>query len=241
MANGGQVLLSQATAGIVDDEEIAGVSLRDLGEYRLKDFDRPERIFQLVVDGLPSEFPPLTCGRRTASADRHGDDRYGGGAAHDASHKRAPPRGFLVVLSEYQRLLSRVLREMGGRAVEVEGDSVAAGFATAKEAALAAAAAQRAVAAHEWPYGLGVAISVGMHSGEAGIGWLGPAIWRCTELCDAAEGGQVFLSQATASLLEDVNLGELVIRDVGEREMRRTRGAVRAYELVLPSTGETTG
>lgn len=60
MANGGQVLLSQATAGIVDDEEITGVTLRDLGEYRLKDFDRPERIFQLVVDGLPSEFPPLS-------------------------------------------------------------------------------------------------------------------------------------------------------------------------------------
>ena len=63
---------------------------------------------------------------------------------------------------------------------------------------------------------------------------------RCAELCDAAEGGQVFLSLATASLLEDENLGELVIRDVGEPVMRRTRGAVRAYELVLPSTGETT-
>jgi class 3 adenylate cyclase len=79
-----------------------------------------------------------------------------------------------------------------------------------------------------------------VHSGEAGIGWLGPAILRCTELCDAAESGQVFLSQATASLLEDENLGELVIRDVGEPDMRRIRGAVRAFELVLPSTGETT-
>ena len=85
-----------------------------------------------------------------------------------------------------------------------------------------------------------MAISVGAHSGEAGIGWLGPAISRCAELCNAAEGGQVFLSQATASLLEDDDLGDLVIRDIGEREMRRIRGAVRAFELVLPSTGETT-
>jgi class 3 adenylate cyclase len=44
VANGGQVLLSQATAGIVGDEEIAGVSLRDLGDYRLKDFNLPERV-----------------------------------------------------------------------------------------------------------------------------------------------------------------------------------------------------
>ena len=53
------MLLSQVTAGIVDDEQIAGVSLRDLGEFRLKDFDRPEQIFQLMIDGMPSEFPPL--------------------------------------------------------------------------------------------------------------------------------------------------------------------------------------
>ena len=32
---------------------------RELGEYRLKDIDRPERIYQLDVDGLQSSFPPL--------------------------------------------------------------------------------------------------------------------------------------------------------------------------------------
>ncbi len=240
MGSGGQVLLSQVTAGIVDDEQIAGVSLRDLGEFRLKDFDRPEQIFQLMIDGMPSEFPPLrgvdqqppltgtvtivmTEGRRTMRLLRE-----------------LPPERLLGFVNEYQRLLSRVLGEMGGRGIEVAGDSVAAGFATAKEAALAAAAAQRAVEVHEWPHGVAVAISVGAHSGEAGIGWLGPAISRCAELCNAAEGGQVFLSQATASLLEDDDLGDLVIRDIGEREMRRIRGAVRAFELVLPSTGETT-
>lgn len=235
LANGGQVLLSRATAGIVDDEEIAGVSLRDLGEYQLKDFDRLERIFQLVIDGVPNEFPalhtvdqqpPLTGTVTIVMAEGRRMMRL----MHDL-----PREVFWALLTEYQQLLSRVLREMGGRAVEAVGDSVAAGFATAKEAALAAAAAQRAVAAHEWPHGPGAAISVGVHSGEAGIGWLGPAILRCAELCDAAEGGQVFLSRATASLLEDENLGELVIRDVGEREMRRTRGEVRAYELVLDS------
>ena len=77
----------------------------------------------------------------------------------------------------------------------------------------------------------------GSASGEAGIGALGPAILRCQELCDAAEGEQIFLSQTMASLLEDENLGDLMIRDVGKRKMRRTRGAVRAYELVFPAPG----
>jgi hypothetical protein len=53
------VLLSRSTVGIFDDEEIPGVVVRDLGEHWLKDIDRPERIFELVVEGLLSDFPPL--------------------------------------------------------------------------------------------------------------------------------------------------------------------------------------
>jgi len=44
LGHGGQVLLSRSTAGIVDDAAIAGLGLRDLGEHRLKDFDRPEHV-----------------------------------------------------------------------------------------------------------------------------------------------------------------------------------------------------
>src|SRR3712207_572183 len=56
-AHGGKVLLSRATRGLVEDDLPPGVSLRDLGDRRLKDLDRPERVFQLVIDGLPSDFP----------------------------------------------------------------------------------------------------------------------------------------------------------------------------------------
>ncbi|MGH2724934.1 MAG: adenylate/guanylate cyclase domain-containing protein [Actinomycetota bacterium] len=55
--HGGQVLLSDATRALVDKGLPAGVSLRDLGEHRLKDLAHPERLFQLVIDGLPAEFP----------------------------------------------------------------------------------------------------------------------------------------------------------------------------------------
>ncbi len=36
-----------------------GVSLRDLGEFRLKDLSRPEHVSMLVIEGLPAEFPAL--------------------------------------------------------------------------------------------------------------------------------------------------------------------------------------
>ena len=58
-AHGGQVLLSLAAQDLVHDELPEGVSLRDMGERRLKDVLRPEHIYQLVVVDLPNEFPPI--------------------------------------------------------------------------------------------------------------------------------------------------------------------------------------
>jgi predicted ATPase/class 3 adenylate cyclase len=66
-AHGGQVLLSLATEQLVHDELPAGVTLRDMGERRLKDVARAERIYQLVIPDLPVDFPPI----RTLDARRH--------------------------------------------------------------------------------------------------------------------------------------------------------------------------
>ena len=63
--HGGQVLLSNATCELVE-EELDGVVVRELGDFRLKDIDRPERLFQLDIDGLPSHFPPLRAERVVA-------------------------------------------------------------------------------------------------------------------------------------------------------------------------------
>jgi predicted ATPase/class 3 adenylate cyclase len=54
---GGQVLLSEATAILVQRTLPPGVALRSLGPHRLKDLDRPEHLYDLVIDGLPSDFP----------------------------------------------------------------------------------------------------------------------------------------------------------------------------------------
>jgi predicted ATPase/class 3 adenylate cyclase len=57
--HGGQILLSTATQELVRDALPEGASLRDLGERRLKDLFRPERVFQLLSPDLPASFPPL--------------------------------------------------------------------------------------------------------------------------------------------------------------------------------------
>ena len=57
--HGGQVLLSDTTQALVAKDLPAGVSLRDLGEHRLKDLAHPHRLFQIVATDLPADFPPL--------------------------------------------------------------------------------------------------------------------------------------------------------------------------------------
>jgi predicted ATPase/class 3 adenylate cyclase len=58
-AHGGQVLLSSAVAAILGDKLPDEATLRDLGEHRLKDLQRPEHIFQLIHPGLPADFPAI--------------------------------------------------------------------------------------------------------------------------------------------------------------------------------------
>jgi predicted ATPase/class 3 adenylate cyclase len=65
-AHGGQVLLSQTTGDLIEHDLPVGVSLRNLGAYRLKDITGPNSLYQLVIAGLPADFPaPNATGSRT--------------------------------------------------------------------------------------------------------------------------------------------------------------------------------
>lgn len=59
IAHGGQVLVSDATRALVAEVLPDGVALRDLGPHRLKDLREPERLAQLVIEGLQDTFPAL--------------------------------------------------------------------------------------------------------------------------------------------------------------------------------------
>jgi predicted ATPase/class 3 adenylate cyclase/DNA-binding SARP family transcriptional activator len=59
VAHGGQVICSRATADMVGEGLPRSLGLRELGTHRLKDLSRPEELFQLVVEGLSADFPPL--------------------------------------------------------------------------------------------------------------------------------------------------------------------------------------
>jgi predicted ATPase/class 3 adenylate cyclase len=59
--HGGQVLLSEATRVLIEER----FEVRDLGDHRLKDLSGTQRLYQLLIEGLQADFPPLnTLGNR---------------------------------------------------------------------------------------------------------------------------------------------------------------------------------
>ncbi|MDX1469409.1 MAG: adenylate/guanylate cyclase domain-containing protein [Acidimicrobiia bacterium] len=59
VGNGGQILVSAATAQLAQDSLPSGAALDDLGEHRLKDLSRPEQVYQLVHDSIAGDQRPL--------------------------------------------------------------------------------------------------------------------------------------------------------------------------------------
>src|SRR5688572_15501965 len=72
-------------------------------------------------------------------------------------------------LTAHNRILRESFAEADGREVDRQGDAFFAVFARARDAVAAAAAAQRELAAHEWPDGAELRVRMGIHTGEPSI------------------------------------------------------------------------
>ncbi len=57
--HGGQLLVSDATARLTEYSLPEGTRLEDLGTHKLRDLSHDEHIYQLTIEGLTTEFPPL--------------------------------------------------------------------------------------------------------------------------------------------------------------------------------------
>jgi predicted ATPase len=58
-AHGGQIVLSETTAKLVEPSLNGAAAFVDLGQHQLKDLQEPERVYQLARQGLMADFPPL--------------------------------------------------------------------------------------------------------------------------------------------------------------------------------------
>jgi class 3 adenylate cyclase len=230
--HGGQILLSNATAGIVEDLGLEGVGLVDLGEHELKDIERPQRLFQIVVDGLSSKFPPLN------TVDADAQPAIATLLQTDLTDFRRVLRTIgddqsVRVVNAYHAIITEEVEDNSGRVLERVGDHVTAVFERPLDALRAATKLRDRLRTESWLVGDNEApVRVAIHSGrlaDPSGRQLGSLALHCHLLVNTAEPWQILVSHATEALLAG-ELHELRLLDLGERtlDMERT---LRVFEL----------
>jgi class 3 adenylate cyclase len=135
-------------------------------------------------------------------------------------------------LAAHNRILRESFTGAGGREVDRQGDAFFAVFPTARSALAAAAAAQRALAAHRWPGDAEVRVRMGVHTGEPSVdgeGYLGVDVVRAARICSAAHGGQVLVSESTRALVGGADL-----EDLGRHHLKDMEHPEQLFQLLLP-------
>jgi YVTN family beta-propeller protein len=150
---------------------------------------------------------------------------------------------YRTVLSDHQRLLRAAFVAHDGYEVDTQGDSFFVAFASAREALLAAVDAQRSLGAHAWPDGVEIKVRMGLHTGQATAHdgrYTGLAVHRAARIGSAAYGGQILVSQATQTLLEDEEEDlDVVLRDLGDQSLKDLDRPVRLYQAVADGLADS--
>jgi YVTN family beta-propeller protein len=142
------------------------------------------------------------------------------------------------VLADHQRLLREAFSKHGGHEIDTQGDAFFYAFGSAREGVLAAVEGQRALSGYPWPHETEVKVRIGVHTGQAAPvngRYTGLAVHRAARICAAGHGGQILVSQATQSLLEDEEEDlALRMRDLGEQPLKDIERPVRLYQVAVP-------
>ena len=145
------------------------------------------------------------------------------------------PAEYATILADHHRILREHFAAYGGREVDNQGDSFFVAFPRARDAVLAAAACQRALAEHRWSGGVTVRVRMGIHTGEAKLSsdrYIGLSVHRAARIGAVGHGGQVLVSPTTVGLLEDEgDLPGLTFSDLGTHWLKDIGRPVRLYQL----------
>ena len=203
---GGQILVSNATAGIVEDAELAGLVVTDLGLHRLKGLSVPQRLFQVAAPGLESTFgPPRTPDAMTR---RPGTGTF---LHADVTNWRrvisaVGDEAAAALTRDFHGRASAAVEAHGGTVLELVADTVLAVYHSAGDALRSAVAIRALVSEVEWPSGIDVSVTITIHSGR----WsgnpehpeAGTALSNLMQLFGSVERGLTVVSATAASLVE---------------------------------------
>jgi predicted ATPase/class 3 adenylate cyclase len=149
------------------------------------------------------------------------------------------PEAMRTALARHDALFDVAVSEHGGLHIRPrgEGDSRFAVFASALEAVTAAVAIQRAFAAEPWTTPRPISVRIGVHTGEAQLrdgDYYGAAVNRCARLRGIGHGGQILLSEATATLARDDLPASTSLVEIGTHRLKDLTRPEQVFQLVIP-------
>lgn len=148
------------------------------------------------------------------------------------------PEAMRLALRRHDAIIGEISRGNGGKVFKTVGDAAYCVFAGAADAVRAAVAMQRALGLESWPPAIGrLRVRIGVHTGPA-VGvksdYFGPTLNRVARLMSAGHGGQILLSDTTASLVRDVLRAEMSLLDLGAHRLKDLTTPETIFQIVAP-------
>ncbi len=141
-----------------------------------------------------------------------------------------------VALARHDELVEQVVTSRGGRLIKTrgEGDAAFSVFERPSAAAAAAMELQDAILHEPWALLEPMRIRVALHTGEAELrdgDYFGRAVNRAARLRSLATGGQILCSGATVELVIDSLPDDVVLADLGMRQLKNLARPEHVFEL----------
>jgi predicted ATPase/class 3 adenylate cyclase len=150
--------------------------------------------------------------------------------------KQVGDRAYAELLARHAALLRRAFAEEQGTEVDTQGDAFFVAFPRAWHAVAGAAAAQRALAAEDWPGDATVRVRMGLHTGEptlGGHGYVGLDVNRTARIAASGHGGQVLLSERTLAMARHDLPEGVAVRDLGEHRLKDLPQPEHIFQLEI--------
>ncbi|OBB78043.1 hypothetical protein A5760_22470 [Mycobacterium colombiense] len=150
----------------------------------------------------------------------------------------ADPDAMAVALARHDELVEQVVTSRGGRLIKTrgEGDATFSVFDRPSAGAAAAIELQDAITHEPWPSRHPIRVRMALHTGEVELrdgDYFGRAVNRVARLRSLAEGGQILCSGATAELVIDSLADDVMLTDLGMRQLKNLARPEHVFELRL--------
>ena len=139
-----------------------------------------------------------------------------------------------AALRRHDEIMREAIEAAGGYVFKTVGDAFCAAFSAARAGLDAALAAQRGLAAQEWPTSRPIVVRMGLHAGvceERDGDYFGPAVNRAARLLAVAGAGQVLVSGVAAELLSDELPDGVGLRELGTQQLKDLSRPERVYQV----------